>query len=151
MLGVGLSEDGADGGGDHLGRGLRDTGEDVAHEVHAASLPRGADEHRLDRGLQPEVVVRDHQLHTGEPAGPEAFEERGPERPVFAVANVHAQDLPVAGGGHPGGDHHGPGHDPAVDAALEVGGIREHVRELDMVQGPGPERLEVDVELLADP
>jgi len=35
-LGVGLGEDRADGGGDHLGVALRHAGEHVAHEVHPA-------------------------------------------------------------------------------------------------------------------
>jgi hypothetical protein len=33
MGGIGLGEDGADGGGDHLGRALGDLGEHVAEEV----------------------------------------------------------------------------------------------------------------------
>jgi hypothetical protein len=33
VVGVGLGEDGADGGGDHLGVALWDAGEHVAHEV----------------------------------------------------------------------------------------------------------------------
>src|SRR5690606_25244984 len=102
-------------------------------------------------GLEPKVVIADHELHPREAPGPQTLEERGPERPVLAVADGHAEDFTVAGAGHASGDHHGPGHDPAINAALQVGGIREHVGELDVIEGPVPERLEVAVELGTDP
>ena len=69
VLGVGLGEDGADRGGDHLLVALGHDREHVAHEVDPAPLPGGADEHRADRGLQPGVGVADDQLHPAEPAG----------------------------------------------------------------------------------
>jgi len=62
-------------------------GEDVAHEVDSAPLPGGADQHRGDRGLQPGVGVADHQLDPAQAAGLQAAQERGPERPVLAVAD----------------------------------------------------------------
>src|SRR5690606_14340868 len=113
-------------------------------------LPGSADEHRGDGGLETEVVIADHELHPGETPGPESLQERGPERPVLAVADGHAQDLTVTSASHASGDHHRPGHDPPIDAALQVGGIGEHVRELDVIERPVPERLEVPVELAAD-
>jgi hypothetical protein len=61
--------------------------------VHPAALPGGTDEHRGDRGLEPEVVITDDELHSGEPSGSQSLEERGPERPVFAVADGDAEDL----------------------------------------------------------
>ncbi len=97
------------------------------------------------------MVIRDHQLHPGEPAGPEGLQERGRERPAFAVADLDAQDFPVAGGGHSGRDDHGPRHPPAVHAVFDVGGIGEHVGELDMVQRAASGGVQVGVELLADP
>ena len=42
---------------------------------------------------------------------------------VFAVADRDAEHLAVAVRGHAGGDHDGLGHDPAADAALDVGGV----------------------------
>ena len=69
VLGVGLGEDRADRGGDHLGVALRDDREHVAHEVDPAALPGGADEHRGDRGLQPGVGIGDDQLDPAEAAG----------------------------------------------------------------------------------
>ena len=125
-------------------------GQHVAHEVHAAALPARADEHRRDRRLQAEVVVGDHELHAAEAASAEALEERGPEGAVFAVADVDAQHFAVTAGGDAGRDHDRAGHDPAVDAALDVGGVDEHVGELDVVEAAVAERLEVAVELAAD-
>lgn len=87
------------------------------------------------------MVVADDELDAGEPSGPEALEEAGPEGAVLTVANGDAEDLPVPVGGDAGGDHHRSGHDSAVDPALAVGGVGEHVGELDVVEGPVPERV----------
>jgi hypothetical protein len=151
VLRVGLGEDGAHGSGDHLGGALGDPGEQVAHEGHAAALPGGADEDRLDRGFQAEVVIGNHELHPGETSRAQSLEEGSPERLIFAVANLDAEHLAVTGGGDAGGDHDGPGHDPAPHPALQVGGIGEHVREPDVVQAPVAEDVEVPVQLGADP
>ena len=116
-----------------------------------ASLPAGAD-HDLGGGLlESEMVVGDDQADPGQAPGPERAQQFGPERLVLAVAHGQAEDLPVAVGGDAGGDHHGSVHDPAPDPALEVGGVTEHIGELDMAQGPSPERLHLTVELAADP
>jgi hypothetical protein len=68
VVGFGLGEDRADGGGDHLGGGFGDPGEDVAHEMHPAALPGGTDEHRGDGGLEAEMVIGDDELHAAQPA-----------------------------------------------------------------------------------
>jgi hypothetical protein len=119
--------------------------------MHPAALPGGTDEHRGDGGLEAEMVIGDDELHAAQPAGAQASEEGGPEGAVLRVADVDAEHLAVAGGGDTGGDHHGAGHDPAPDPALEVGGVDEHVREPGVVQGPVPERLKVPVQVDADP
>jgi hypothetical protein len=54
--------------------------------------------------LEAGVGIRDHQLHADQAAGFEAAQERGPERAVFAVADVQAEDLAAAISGHAGGD-----------------------------------------------
>jgi hypothetical protein len=64
------------------------------------------------------VGIGDHELDAGQPAGLERTQERGPEGAVLAVADLTAEDLAAAVGGDPGGDHHRPGHDPAVTLAL---------------------------------
>jgi hypothetical protein len=119
--------------------------------VDPAALPAGAGHDRGDGGLETGVGVGDDQLDAGEPAGLERAQERGPEGAVLAVADVQAQHLPTAISGHPGGDHHRPGDDPAVHAGLEVGGVNEHIREAGVGQGAGPERGHLGVELGADP
>ena len=49
--------------------------------------------------------VGDDQLGTGESAGLQRAQERGPEGAVLGVTNVQPQDLAAAVGGHAGGDH----------------------------------------------
>ena len=84
------------------------------------------------------------------PRARSAAEERDPERAVFGVADFDAEDFPVTAAGHAGGHYHRLGHDPPAAAGLDVGGVEEHIRELDMIEGPVPERLERLVELRAD-
>jgi hypothetical protein len=92
----------------------------------------------------------DHELHASQPAGSEVLQERGPEGAVLAVTDVDPEHFSVPGRGHAGGDHHGPRDDAAADAALEVGGVEEHIDEPGVVQRPVAERLQVPVELGAD-
>jgi hypothetical protein len=87
MVGVGLGEDGADGGGDHLGRALGDLGEQVAEEVDPAALDGGAGHGGLDRLSEAEVGVGDDQLHPGQASGLQAPQELGPGGTVLAVAH----------------------------------------------------------------
>ena len=60
---VGLGEDRADHGGDHLLLVPRDLHEHVAHEVHATALPTRPGKDLGDRGLEPQVRVTDHELN----------------------------------------------------------------------------------------
>ena len=150
MRRVGLGEERADRGVDHLGRRLRHAGEHVTHEVHTAALPARTDEHRTDRWLEPEVMVGDRQLHTRQSTGAQALAGRGRERAVFAVADVGAEHFPLASHGDTRGDDHRPGHDPAAHAVLDVGGVQEHVDELGVIEPPVPEHHQVPVELAAD-
>jgi hypothetical protein len=75
--------------------------------------------------LRPVWASEMTSLHPGQPSGLERAQERGPERAVLAVADVQAQHLAAAVGGHPGGDHHRAADDPAVHAGLEAGGVDE--------------------------
>ena len=151
VLGVGLGEDRADRRGDHLLVALGHDREHVAHEVHPAPLPRSAEEHRPDRGLQAGVRVADDQLHPAQAAGLQRAQERGPERPVLGVTDVEPEHLPAPVGGHPGRDHDRLGHHPTVHPGLAVGGVEEHVRVGDPGQRPVPERPDLLVEVRADP
>ena len=148
---VGLGEDRADRGGDHLGVAPRDPGQHVAQEVDPAPLPGRAGEHRADRGLEAFVGVGDHQLHPVQPAGLQRPQERGPERSVLAVADVEPEHLPVPVRADRGGDHDGLGDDPPVDPGLAVGGVEKHVRVRVALQRPAPERGDLLIQVLADP
>ena len=64
--GVGLGEDRAEHGGDHVAVRLRDVGEQVAGEVDPAPLMPGALEAPLERRDQTGVLVADHQPDTGQ-------------------------------------------------------------------------------------
>ena len=115
------------------------------------TLPRRALQVPADGGLQPFVGVGDDQLHTTESAGLQAPEEGTPERFVLAVAHVQPEDFAGAVSGDAERHDDGARHDVAADAALDVGGVAEHVGEVGVGQGAGSERLDVPVDLLADP
>jgi hypothetical protein len=129
---VGLGEDGADRGGDHVAVPGGDGVENVAAEVDAAALPGGAEQDRTDRGLQPSVRIGDHQHHPVQPAGLEPAQETGPERAGFAVADVEAEDLPAPVRGHAGGDDdrlRGYPAAPAAPVATDPGLAKRRVQE----------------------
>ena len=105
--GIGLGEDRADRGEDHLGAPFRDPGQDVPEEVDPAALPRRAEEDRRDRGLQALVGVADDEPDADEASRPQAAQEGRPERAVLGVPDREPQDLPVPARGHPGGDDDG--------------------------------------------
>ena len=48
-------------------------------QVNPAALPGRADEDLLDRRLQAQMSIRDHELDADKPSNPEALEELGPE------------------------------------------------------------------------
>ena len=77
-VGVVLGEGGGDEGGDDAAALFAGMGQHVAHEVHAAALPGGV-QHLGDRGLQPFMGVRDHQLDAAQAAPGELAQELGPE------------------------------------------------------------------------
>ena len=68
-----------DEGGDHAASALAGMGENVAHEVNAATLPGGI-EYLGDGGLDALVGVRDHELDATQTTAGELAQERGPER-----------------------------------------------------------------------
>jgi hypothetical protein len=145
-----LSEDRADGGGDHLAAGFGDLGEHVAQEVDPATLPGRAEHHLLDGLSQALVRVGDDEVHPGETAGAQRPQERGPEDLVLAVTDRDAEDLAVAVSGDTGGDHDRLGDDPGTFMGFDVGGVEEQVGELDVIQAPLAELADGDVELATD-
>jgi hypothetical protein len=114
-------------------------------------LPTGPDEDGFDCGFEPGVRVADDQLHAVETAGLEPAQERGPERAVFAVADVEAEHLTPPVTGYPGGDDNGLGQHTMVDAGFAVSRIQEDVAKRLLTQRPISERGALDVELGADP
>jgi len=95
--------------------------------VHPAALPGRSDERGGDRRFEAEVVVGDDQVHPGKPSGPQGAEEGHPTAARFAVADIDAERLRGAVGADAGGDDNRPGHHPASDPGLDVGGVREDV------------------------
>jgi hypothetical protein len=95
--------------------------------------------------------IRDDQLHPAQPAGLQRPQERGPERPVLAVADIKPQHLPMPVRGDAGRDHDGLRYHPVIDAGLAVGGVQEHVPERLPRQRPVPERRHLGIQIRADP
>ena len=124
--------------GHHLVLALGDAGQQVAGEVDAAPLVRRPLETTPDGVHQSGVLVRNDQLHAGEPPGAQGPQEAPPKDLVFGVADVEAQDLSVPVGVHAGGDDDGLGGHVVVVADMEVGGVQEDVGELLVVETPGP-------------
>jgi hypothetical protein len=127
--GIVLREGGADPGGDDAALGLAGIGQGIAHEVHAATLPGGA-EHLGDGGLEAFMGVGDYQLHATQTAPGEAAQELHPERLGLAVANCHAEHLPPAVGVDADGDDHRDGDDVVVAPHLQIGGIEPDIGPL---------------------
>lgn len=82
----GLDEDGADGGGHHLGLGAGHLGESISRQVDPTFLPGRRDEHRGDGGVEAQVVIGDHQSHTAKAPGAQRAQELGSEGLVLSVA-----------------------------------------------------------------
>ena len=94
--------------------------------------------------------VGDHEAHSGQAAGAHAPQEPGPERRILAVAHGETEDLAVAVRRDAGGHDDRLGHDVGALMRLDVGGVQEHVGELDVVQAPLSELGHRGVELAAD-
>ena len=144
LVGCRVDEHRAQRRGDDVLVAFGNAGQHVAGEVHPASLPAGALQRLARRGLQAFVGVGDHQAHTGQPAAAQRAQELGPERLLLRVADGDTEDLPVAAGGDPGGDHDRAGHDlmEVGVAGFDVGGVQVHVGELDVAECAVAERVD---------
>ncbi len=138
---IGLQEGLAQRGGDHGVLSLGHVGERVAHPMHPAALPAGA-EHPGDRLLEPFVSVGDDQLHALQAAARQALEEARPEGLGLGRADLEADDLAPAVGIDRHGDYRGHRDDPPAFALLEIGGVKPEI---------GPRALERAVEEGQDP
>src|SRR3954471_20276603 len=113
---------------------------------------RGALEGPLQGGDQAGVLVGDHEFDSAQAAFLQAGQEGPPEHLVLAVADVEAEDLPVAVGADTASHHHGHGdHLGGGVAHVQVGGVQVDVGEGDVVQAAGSERGDHLVQAGADP
>lgn len=122
-----MGEDGADDRGDHVLGPFRDHREDVAHEMHPASLPAGTLEHRPDGLLEPGVSVRHNQLDAVEATHLQRPEKLGPEPLVLGISDVESEDFPAAVSSNTDGDDDGLGNDPVIDSRFALGHVEEQV------------------------
>ena len=81
---------------DELGVCFRDLGEQVPRGVDAATLTRRALEAFPDRGDEPVMRVGDHESDPAQAPVSERTKEPGPERFIFAVADIDTEGLSVA-------------------------------------------------------
>ena len=114
-----------------------DFGQHVAGEMDPAALPRL----RLVTLRRTALVSPSwaSEMTRRTPPRPRLRSERknsAQKRLGLAVADRQAEHLAVAGRGDPGGHHDGLGHHlvQVRVADLQVGGVQEHVRELDVAQ-----------------
>lgn len=121
----------------------------MAHEVHAATLPR-CRQYLRDRGLDSAVVVGDDQLHATQAAVGQAAQEGLPERLSLRGANIHAQHFAPAVAVHAHGDDHRDADDASLLPDLHIGGIDPQVRPI-AFDGTMEERIHAGVDLLAQP
>src|SRR6202047_1498814 len=131
----------------HALLGLGDIGEGIAHPMHAAALPGGA-EHPADRRFQPLMGIRDHQLDPAQAASRQALQKARPEGFGLRRADVQPNDLASAIGVDRHSDYRGDRDDAAALALLQVGGIEPQIRPL-ACERPVEEGMHALVDLLA--
>jgi len=105
----------------------------------------------LDGRHQAGVLVGDDQLDAFESPGTQLAQEVSPEGLVLRVPDVDAQDLPVPGGRHPGGDHYRFGGHLVVLSDVEERGVQIHVGKGHVVESSLPERVDHLVQSGTDP
>lgn len=86
--------------------------------------------------------IGDHRTGASQSAGVQRAQARCTERFVLAVANVDSEHFSANVCADAGGDDNRAGHELAqtIVAEVNVSGVDIHARELDMAQGPVPER-----------
>ena len=102
---VGLLEDRAHQGGDHVPVALGAARGQVGHEVGAAALPGGLGEDLGDGRLDAPVGVGDHELDATEPAGHQGAQKGRPGGRVLGRRDVKADDHALTLFADGGGDH----------------------------------------------
>ena len=115
--------------------------------MRPAPLPGGAGERGAHGVDQADVGVGDHQRRAGQPSSHQAPQERQPPGTILGGDHVEAEHLPMSLGIDPHGDHDGHIDDAAVLAHLLGQGVEAHVGVGTAVEGSGPERRHLGVEL----
>src|ERR1019366_7462375 len=129
--------------------GLARIGQRIAHEVHPAALPGGA-QNLGDGALQPFMRVRDHQLHAAQATPRQAAQELHPERLGLTVADGQAEHFAPPVGVDPDGDDYRDRDDVVVAPGFDVGGVEPDVRPFALDRA-GQEGLHALVDLAAQP
>ncbi len=148
-LGIFLGEGGCDEGGDYATALAPGMGQQVAHEMHAAALPSGMED-LGDRGLQPFMGVRDHQLDAAQAAAGELAQELGPEGLGLRGADVQPEHLAPAVTVDADRDDGRDRDDAAGFAHLQIGGVQPDIGPV-ALERPVEERLHLVVQLGAQP
>lgn len=104
-------------------------GEQIAHEVHSAALPGGA-EHFGDGRLDALVRVGDDELETAQAAACEAAQVVGPEGLGLGWADRHAEHFATTVAVGADGDDHRHRDDPPGLAHLSVSGVDPEATDL---------------------
>jgi hypothetical protein len=100
-----LSEDCVDERKHHLALTFAGMGQGVAHEVHAAPLPRRFEDFS-DGRFETHMCVRNHEFDPAKPSATETAQEVRPEGFGLTRTDRHPQDLTAAIGVHRNGDYH---------------------------------------------
>jgi hypothetical protein len=125
-FGILLGKGGGDEGGNDAPALLAGMRQDIAHEMHAATLPRGVQYFGNGR-LEPLMRVRDHQLDAPEAAPCQRAQKLGPESLGLGGADGDAQHLASAIAVDGDGNDHRDGDDATGGANLEVGRIQPEI------------------------
>jgi hypothetical protein len=126
---------------------VRDLGQDVAHEVDLAALPRGAQPFLADRGLDAGVGIGDAESRPLHPPGLELAEEGPPGVLRLVEHGLHGQDLPAAGLVYATGDHDRHRDAPSFHSDLLVQRV-DPQEGVPLSQGTGLKLSDLGVELL---
>src|SRR6516162_6769910 len=112
--------------GDHALLGLGDISESIAHPVHPAALPAGA-EHPADRRFEPLMGVGNDQLDIAQAAPRQALEKARPKGFGLRRADMQPDNLTPAIGIGRDSDYRRNRDDAAALALLQVSGVKPQI------------------------
>ena len=96
-------------------------------------------------------MVGDDQPHPGQATLFPSAQEPAPKHLVLRVTNIDTEHLTTAVGGDTGRHDHGHRGDLASATDMQIGGVKEHIREGGVAQRPAAECLDLLVQAGADP